>query len=157
MLRPIATLLALCQYTPAFAEDALLWARGGTFVPWSTTAESITGPITLEVDAQGAPTSITFGPGAQVALAQVALTDAAWLIFDEAEVRGAVLEMAADPGPLINGNMLCGGPEMPVRWLVLAASPGGDPKLQFAAFSGDVPPTSIQDEALCGTYNYGQE
>ena len=90
-------------------------------------------------------------------LTQVALSDAAWLIFDEAMVKGAVLQMAADPGPLINGNTLCGGPDMPARWLVLAASPGSDATLQLAAFSGDDPPASIQSDALCGTYNYGAE
>lgn len=157
MLRAVATLTALCLCAPALAQDATFWSRGGTFLPWSTTAESITGPITLAVDAQGAPTSITFGPGAQVGLTQVALSDAAWLIFDEAMVKGAVLQMAADPGPLINGNTLCGGPDMPARWLVLAASPGSDATLQLAAFSGDDPPASIQSDALCGTYNYGAE
>ncbi|QLQ19857.1 MAG: hypothetical protein HZT43_16255 [Exiguobacterium profundum] len=138
MLRAVATLTALCLCAPALAQDATFWSRGGTFLPWSATAESITGPITLAVDAQGAPTSITFGPGAQVGLTQVALSDAAWLIFDEAMVKGAVLQMAADPGPLINGNTLCGGPDM-ARWLVLAASPGSDATLQLAAFSGDDP------------------
>lgn len=157
MLRPVASLSAIFFATASLAGIAPVWEGGGTFVPSSTTAEAITGPVTLGVDAGGELASITFGPGVEVGLRPVAHPTSNWLLFEDAEVQAEVLELASDPGPLLNDNRLCGGPEMPARWLVLAARDGEDPVLQIAVFTGDTAPESITADTLCGTYNYGWE
>lgn len=150
-----ALFLALPLLTTAtltLAQDAMPWEENGTFPAYSTTAEAVTGDITL----RGGEVNkiLTTAGGAEIPLIYVEDSSSAWNLGDPEVWSGGIFAVAEDPGELENGNYLCGA-DWDATFVVFTPIelPGMDPILQMAVFGGDQP-DNIDDPDLCGTYNY---
>ena len=135
-----AALIALCcaqatQSAPA-AEPAVRWS------PSSTTAVSITGPITL------APTSLT-AYGATFPLRLAARVAA--FRSDDGPRPAQIFAVTRPTNPaLLNGNRLC-GPD-PATWLVAVAR--APDQLELIAATGSAPPKREESPDVCGIFYY---
>lgn len=152
-MKPLILALPLLTAAPvALAQDAMPWERSGAFPAYSTTAEAVTGDITL----RGGEVNkiITTASGAEIPLIYVEDRSSAWNLGDPEVWPGGVFAVAEDTGELENGNYLCGA-DWEATFVVFTPIdlPGMDPVLQMAVFGGDEP-DNIEDPDLCGTYNY---
>ncbi|WP_088624665.1 type VI secretion system-associated protein TagO [Oceanicola sp. 22II-s10i] len=151
----------------AHAQSAVerhVWQDARTFEPYSRTAAAITGPITLsgnpDFASEGSTMSIAFGTAAPVQLTSVGASWRSWSVSGTGKQTAEVFRMAGDPGPLENGNRLCGmeGTDQPL-YLVFHEDRDilGNAMLVMAAFEGQEPPHDINSPGLCGTYGYDAE
>ncbi|CAN7561413.1 hypothetical protein [Aminobacter aminovorans] len=122
------------------ATTAPVLAEGDRYRAFSTTAESITGDISMD------DFSITFANGESLKFAAL-LGD--HFVVDGERVNASVysVEDPADP-ELENGNRLCGAGDV----TYLASWSGGDGLTIVAVFTGDEPPESSAD--MCASYTY---
>lgn len=125
--------LLILATTPAFAE-------GDRYRAFSTTAESITGDISMD------DFSITFANGESLKFAAL-LGD--HFVVDGSRVNASVysVEDPSDP-ELENGNRLCGAGDV----TYLASWSGGEGLTIVAVFTGDEPPESSDE--MCASYTY---
>ena len=135
-----ATLVACCCAHAVLAADApesaMRWS------PSSTTAVSITGPITLS------RTSLT-AYGATFPLRLTA--DVAAFGSDDGPRPAQVYAVTRPTNPpLLNRNQLC-GPD-PATWLVTVAR--APDQLELIASTGAAPPTSKEAPDVCGIFYY---
>lgn len=150
----IATIFAAAG-TPALAQEHHLWQDRGTFEPYSRTAQSITGPITMSGNPDfaepGSTMTISFDGGRPVELKSVGATYRAWGLGGEV-MTAETFAIQEDPGRLVQWNTLCSSPP---RYIVFTDPYAGNGKLlSLAVFSGDEPPKDIDDASLCSTFNY---
>jgi hypothetical protein len=136
MKRPTLALLAALAIAAAPAKNA--WR------PTSTTAVSITGPVTLWSDRLSAA-------GASFKLRQVA--QPASFRTDQGDRPARVFAVIKPRNPkLLNGNTLC-GPKA-ATWIV--AQPIALDALVIAVFTGPDRPTGQDSPGLCGTFFYNR-
>lgn len=135
----------------AFAEDwTMPWQEDASFAAHSTTAESVTGDISIS--GSDSEKVLTTADGSEIGLSFVEDRSSGWNLNDNEVWPGGVFAIDEDPGALVNGNTLCGGED--ATYLVF--TPLDDTLLQMAVFSGDAP-ENIESAGLCGTYNYSIE
>ncbi len=137
---------------PAFAQDdEMPWHSDASFAALSDTAFSITGDITLTGTALAK--ILKTASGGEISLHFVEDRSSAWNLSDPEIWPGAVFAIAEDPGPLENGNTLCGdGPATYLVFTPLEDDIAGS-ILQIAVFAG-ASPENIDSNGLCGTLNY---
>lgn len=125
--------LLVAGATPALAE-------GDVYKAFSTTAESITGDISMD------DFSITFANGKQLKFSAL-IGD--HFVVDGERVNASVygVEDPSDP-ELENGNRLCGAGDV----TYLASWSGGEGLTVVAVFTGDEPPASSSE--MCASYTY---
>jgi hypothetical protein len=137
-----------------------VWQDARSFAPISRTASAITGAITLsgnpEFATEGSSTGLIFGDDAAVNLTS---QDASWRTWDvggQGKQTAEVFRLSDDPGPLQNGNTLCGGGNPEPLYAVFYEQSlfGGDPTLTMAVFQSIEPPFDINSSGLCGTFTY---
>ena len=122
----------------------------GEPVTWhatSNTAHSITGDVVYP------PNSLTFANGTSLTMTAVADAPAPWAMFSSGSGGdGEIykLESPADP-ELLNGNKLCGMPDQPVTYVMIAPNLKGD-EMVLGVFTGGDAPTANSDP--CATYSY---
>lgn len=117
---PIAFTVAACLVCgPVLAQSATehhVWQDKRKFVPYSRTAESITGPIRLSENRDfagpGSKMTITFVNGKKVDLTSVGASWRQWDETDDKKATAEVFKLSRDPGALRNGNTLCGDPNL---------------------------------------------
>lgn len=125
--------LLIAGATPAFAE-------GDVYKAYSTTAESITGDISMD------DFSITFANGESLSFSAL-LGD--HFVVDGERVNASVYSVANPSDPeLENGNKLCGSGDVSY----LANWAGGEGLTIVAVFTGDEPPESSAE--MCASYTY---
>lgn len=128
-----AMLGLLVAAAPAYAE-------GDVYKAYSTTAESITGDISMD------DFSITFANGESLSFSAL-LGD--HFVVDGERVNASVYSVANPSDPeLENGNKLCGSGDVSY----LANWAGGDGLTIVAVFTGDEPPESSAE--MCASYTY---
>ena len=122
------------------ASAAPALAEGDRYRAFSTTAESITGDISMD------DFSITFANGEELKFSAL-LGD--HFIVDGQRVNASVysVETPSDP-ELENGNRLCGAGDVSY----LATWSGGEGLTVVAVFTGDEPPESSDE--MCASYTY---
>ncbi len=137
---------------PALAqEDEMPWQSDTSFAALSATAFSITGDISLTGTAQ--EKTLQTASGDEIFLHFVEDRSSAWNLSDPEIWPGAIFSVVEDPGPLENGNTLCGdGPATYLVFTPLEDDIAGS-ILQIAVFAG-APPENIDSNGLCGTLNY---
>ncbi len=125
--------LLVASAAPAFAE-------GDRYRAFSTTAESITGDISMD------DFSITFANGESLKFAAL-LGD--HFVVDGERVNASLysVEDPSDP-ELENGNRLCGAGDV----TYLASWSGGEGLTIVAVFTGDEPPENSDE--MCASYTY---
>lgn len=163
MRREILLLTALLIASEVGAQSAIerhAWQDTRTFEPSSKTAAAITGAITLSGNAafasEGSTMSITFENGVAVELIS---EGASWRTWDLSggKQTAEVFVLSDHPGPLQNGNILCGGEDSEQDLYAvfyehsLLELP---PTLNLAVFQSPEPPFDINSPGLCGTYSY---
>ena len=140
-----AAVLALSAQAVAKEQPA-----PGEPVTWhatSKTADSITGDVVY------LPNSLTFANGTSLAMTAVTNGPAPWAIFSSGSGGDGEfykLESPADP-ELLNGNKLCGMPDQPVTYVMIAPNPKGD-EMVLGVFTGKDAPTATSEP--CATYSY---
>lgn len=150
-MKPLLTAALLLAATPALAEDwTMPWQKDASFAAYSTTAESVTGD--LSISGSDAEKVLTTSTGHEIGLTFVEDRSSGWNLNDNEVWPGGVFAIDEDPGPLVNDNTLCGAEA--ATYLVF--TPLDDTLLQMAVFSGDAP-ENIESPGLCGTYNYSIE
>lgn len=128
-----ALLGLLVATAPAYAE-------GDVYKAYSTTAESITGDISMD------DFSITFANGESLSFSSL-LGD--HFVVDGNRVNASVYSVADPSDPeLENGNKLCGSGDVSY----LASWAGGEGLTTVAVFTGDEPPESSDE--MCASYTY---
>lgn len=116
------------------------YAEGDVYKAFSTTAESITGDISMD------DFSITFANGESLSFSSL-LGD--HFIVDGNRVNASVYSVANPSDPeLENGNKLCGSGDVSY----LASWAGGEGLTIVAVFTGDEPPESSDE--MCASYIY---
>ncbi len=138
--------------TAAMAQSAIehhAWQRKEALVPLSRTAVAITGPIRVSAN------SVSFG-GKSVPAKNLGLF---WRVWgdDGMQHTAAIYQLLADPGPLRQGNSLCGSSERDrarfiVLWESYDESSGG--AVNMAAWSSETPPQDRDSAGLCATFAY---
>jgi len=152
---------------PARSQSAIehhIWQNKQTFQTYSRTAQAITGAITLSGNSvfasKGSTMSIKFGNGKAIKLTSVGAAWRPWSIQNDQKFTAEIFEMAKDPGILLNGNTLCGGPNKKrARYIVFSEEPsfgGKEQLLSIAFFASKAPPHDIKSDGLCGTFSYLQ-
>lgn len=150
-MKPFLIAALLLAATPALAEDwTMPWQEDASFAAYSTTAESVTGDISIS--GSDSEKVLTTADGTEIGLSFVEDRSSGWNLNDNEVWPGGVFALDEDPGALVNGNTLCGGEE--ATYLVF--TPLDDTLLQMAVFSGRAP-ENIESPGLCGTYNYSIE
>jgi len=152
MRKPVLIAVACLCGLPADASGTgPLGARPVAFASISGTADAITGPVTLSTSA------ITFGNGKTIALEMVADGQTGqWDTIGGTSPKAQVLRLARDPGPLLNGNTLCGGNHA-ASFLVVFHQGGpfaGPGEITLLAFHGNTPPASASEASFCGSFGY---
>jgi hypothetical protein len=132
----------------ALAEGALPWEGEARLVAFSKTAMSITGDIMISGPADAR--QVAFGSGASMGLTPVGKVTANWSLTGSETTSAMVYEAKGDPGPLVNGNTLCGAGTL-ARFVVFSTEAD---LVQMAVFSSEKPPAGIDAPGLCGTYNF---
>lgn len=158
----VATILTLTALPSALAQSAIehhVWQDARTFKPFSRTAIAITGPITLSGNQSfarvGSSLQISFDGGSPVELVSEGASWREWQLV-EGKQTAEIFQVTTDPGPLLNGNTVCGDD---LSYLVFSeGNPlGSGLTLEVAAFSGDKPPFDIHSSGLCGTFSFSIE
>lgn len=152
--------LALCLNSSfLFAQAAIerhIWQEKRTFHPDSSTAASITGPVTLSGNQYFASPSskmvLTFGNGKRVALTSVGAKWNEWSLSTKRKITAEVFRLGSDPGPLFQGNSLCDS--IRSSHAIYVAFYEEDQALVLAFFSSPYPPSSINSKGLCGIFYY---
>ena len=162
----IAILLVSQRVSAQSAIEQHVWQEARSFPPLSRTALAITGEITLSGNAQfatkGSMMSMTFENGAMVFLTSEGASWRAWGLIGADKKTAEVFRLSDDPGPLQNGNTLCGGNQGRASdqehhlYAVFYEDSlfGLDPLLTLAIFKSTKPPFDIDSPGLCGTYSY---
>ncbi len=147
---PILVLFTIAL--PVFAlETQMPWQRDARFAALSNTAFAITGDITLTGTAEDK--TLTTANGTEISLHFVANRSSGWNLSDPEIWPGAIFAIHEDPGPLENGNTLCGdGPATYLVFTPLQDDIAGS-ILQIAVFAGAMP-ENIDSNGLCGTLSY---
>lgn len=115
-------------------------AEGDVYTAVSTTAESITGDISMD------DFSITFANGESLSFAALVGDH---FVVDGNRVNASVYAVTNPSDPeLENGNKLCGSGDVSY----LANWAGGDGLTIVAVFTGDEPPESSDE--MCASYTY---
>lgn len=121
---------------------------------------AITGAITLsgnaEFASEGSTKNMTFANGATVELTS---EGAFWRTWDLSggKQTAEVFVLSDHPGPLQNGNTLCGGEDTEQELYAVFFEHGLlslPPTLNLAVFQSPEPPFDISSPGLCGTYSY---
>ena len=147
-MKPFLIAALLLAATPALAEDwTMPWQEDASFAAYSTTAESVTGDISIS--GSDSEKVLTTADGSEIGLSFVEDRSSGWNLNDNEVWPGGVFALDEDPGALENGNTLCG--EDSASYLVF--TPLDEETLQMAVFSGNAP-ENIESPGLCGTYNY---
>lgn len=136
-------LVAVLLASPAAARDVPpIWHSKAYFLPQSHTAQSITGAMALS------DRTMWLGPSKPFDLQPQAMI---WRDWDgiRGKETGELFRLTRDPGPLENGNTLCG--DKPARHLVVYETREG---LGMSVFSSKDQPTDYRDPSLCGTFYY---
>ena len=133
-----------------------VWQDKRSFEPYSRTAEAITGKIRLsgnkDFATPGSKMTITFKNGKTARLTSVGASRRQWSDTSDEKVTAEVFKVAKDPGTLLNGNSLCGGP---ATFIVFSEdSSSSSELLSVAVFSSTKAPRDINSPGLCGTFNY---
>lgn len=136
--------LCLCAASAAIAEPVL--SSPQAFNPMSRTAQAITGPIIVSLDA------IIFGNGARAGLEFIGDRAGDW-VGTEKTVIAQVFRVTSNPRELLNGNSLCGA-EGPTFIAIGQSELFGNWSLNMAVFQSANVPTDFHDDGLCGTYNF---
>lgn len=164
-MRTMLLLIAVaCSSKAALSQSAIehhVWQDARSFAPYSRTAQAITGTITLSgndvLATVGSTMSLTFENGTSVALVSEGGTWRPWGLDGEEKQTAETFRLSEDPGPLQNGNTLCGEPD-PAQNLYAVffedPSPTWDLLLHLAVFRSAEPPFDINSAGLCGTYAY---
>lgn len=149
---------------PAFAQSAIerhIWQEAQSFLPISRTAVAITGPITLSGNdvfaTEGSKMNLTFGDGVAVGLTSEGASWRTWDVGEHGKQTAEVFKLSDDPGPLRNGNTLCGdgASEENLYAVFYEQDPFGvGPTLTMAVFKLTAPPFDINSSGLCGTFSY---
>ncbi|MBL8562249.1 MAG: hypothetical protein JNN06_08205 [Gemmobacter sp.] len=150
-MKPFLTAALVLAASPTLAEDwTMPWQEDASFAAYSTTAESVTGDLSIS----GSETEkvLTTADGTEIGLSFVEDRSSGWNLNDNEVWPGGVFAIDEDPGALVNGNTLCGAEA--ATYLVF--TPLDDTLLQMAVFSGEAP-ENIESPGLCGTYNYSIE
>lgn len=147
MFRFFLSLMLGCALASGAAATPVTNIQEG-YTPSSRTSQAITGPIIISRD------KIVFGTGDVVDLRVVSEGQrGAWGDIGEIKVA-QIFEMQSDPGGLVDDIPLCGSGK-PVRYLtVYQDQVFGAWVLSLAFFSGDTPPTQVDNPDLCGTFGY---
>ena len=142
------------------AIERHVWQDARTFEPMSRTAVAITSAITLsglpEFGVEGTAMNLTFGSGASVELVSQGAFWRAWDLTG-GQQTAEVFELSQDPGPLENGNTLCGeGVPGENLYAVFYEYSLFDMSktLGLAVFQSAEPPFDINSPGLCGTYSF---
>lgn len=136
------------------------WQDARSFAPISRTASAITGAITLsgnpEFAIEGSSMGLSFGDGAAVTLTSQGAFWRTWDVGGQGKQTAEVFRLFDDPGPLQNGNTLCGGggPEPLYAAFYEQSLFGSDPTLTMAVFQSIEAPFDINSPGLCGTFTY---
>ena len=155
-------ILGLMSGQVANAQAALThfpWNDARTFEPLSRTAQDITGPLTIisasEPLREGSVAEIQFGNSRPLTMTFVSASWRHWSVIDPGEkVTAEVFALSEDPGPLVMGNLICGGDE-PARFLVLFEHwMAGSHDIRMLAFSSTDVPFDLNSPGLCGTFGY---
>lgn len=150
MKRELVVILGLLAGMAEAETAPRPWEGEAQLTAYSKTAMSITGDIALSGPAEAR--KVTFTSGAAMGLALVGEVTAIWSLTGSEASSAAVYEVTADPGPLLNGNTLCGA-TTPARFVVFSAEADF---VQMAVFSEEEP-TGIDASDLCGTYNFSAD
>lgn len=147
MFRFFLPLMLGCALASGAAATPVTDIQEG-YTPSSSTAQAITGPIIISRD------KIVFGTGAVVELKVVSEgVRGSWGDLGATQVV-QIFEMQSDPGGLVNDIPLC-SISKPVRYLTVYQDQFlGTWYLSLAFYSGDTPPTQVDNPDLCGTYGY---
>jgi len=148
----------------AFSQSAIerhVWLDERSFDPISRTASAITGAIALsgnqDFATEGSSMSLTFGNGASVDLTSQGASWRTWDVGGQGKQTAELFQLSSDPGPLQNGNTLCGDAD-PAQDLYAVFYEqslfGGDLSLTMAVFRSVEPPFDINSPGLCGTFTY---
>ena len=161
-------ILSLCCVLPhtLSAQSAIerhVWQDARSFAPISRMASAITGAIALsgnpEFATEGSSMGLTFGNGAAVDLTSEGASWRTWDVGGQGKQTAELFRLSDDPGPLQNGNTLCGDgdpdPDQELFAVFYEQSLfGGDPSLTMAVFQSAEPPFDIDSPGLCGTFTY---
>lgn len=135
-----------------------VWQDQRSFAPYSHTAESITGTISLSGNPKfaGARSTmlLTFESRSEVQLTSVGAFWRKWDIASDAKVTAEVFQFENDPGTLKQGNTLCG--DQPARFIAFFEFSDmlGNLTLGVDVFSSREAPKDIDSKGLCGTFSY---
>lgn len=140
-MRLLTIVAAVALATPA-AADSYAWRRAPYFLPQSHTALTITGALALSGRTMwlGPSDPFTVEPRAMI-----------WRDWDgiRGKETGELFRLSRDPGPLENGNTLCGNQK--ANYAVIYETREG---LGMSVFSGEGEPSDFRDKNLCGTFYY---
>lgn len=160
----IALLLLPVGLAAQSAIERHVWQDARSFAPVSGTATAITGEITLSGNDRfaepGSTMEMTFGNGANVRLTSEGAFWRPWKFGSSDKQTAEVFRLADDPGPLMQGNRLCGAGATGVPLYAVFFSDwslGGLLTLHLAIFEGAEPPIDINSDGLCGTYAFDAE
>lgn len=160
----IAILLLPVSLAAQSAIERHVWQDTRSFAPVSGTATAIMGEITLSGNDRfaepGSTMQMTFGNGATVRLTSEGAFWRPWKFGSSDKQTAEVFRLADDPGPLLQGNSLCGAGETGDALYAAFFSDrplGGLLTLHLAIFQGVEPPIDINSDGLCGTYAFDAE
>ena len=167
-LRSLGALVALTGFASlSLAQSALerhVWQEARSFSPVSRTAVAITGEITLSGNDRfaepGSTMRMTFGNGAVVDLVSEGASWRPWEIGSPDKQTAEVFRLSEDPGPLVNGNSLCGAGEAGEALYAVFFTDrfmDGPLTLILAVFQSPDPPFNINSDGICGTYSFDAE
>lgn len=167
-LRRTAVLLSLTVAgTAALGQSAIerhVWQEARSFEPYSRTASAITGTITLsgnpDLATPGSMMALRFGNGAEVNLTSEGAYWRPWSYGSDAKQTAEVFRLSDNPGELLNGNTICGGPpsNLPIYFVFFEdRTMGPPPLLQLTVFKSEEAPFDITSEGLCATFVYDIE
>ncbi|MBK0023865.1 hypothetical protein IAE29_23800 [Ochrobactrum sp. S46] len=133
-----------------------VWQDARSFVPYSRTAEAITGKIKLSGNkkfaTRGSKMTITFANGKKAQLTSVGASYRNWSDTNDKKLTAEVFKVEKDPGKLLNGNTLC---EDNAKFIVFAEDGSfGTAVLRMAVFSSKTQPKDINSTGLCATFNF---
>lgn len=147
-MRSFTVTAALLLTAPSALSQSILEEprRMLALEPVSRTATAVTGPLSFSGD------TLTFETGVAVDIVSRGTAWRTWSL-NGGRQTAEIFTMASDPGPLRNGNTLCGGQvrHIVVYRIVEGAFPG-----HFGAvfFTGDAVPHDVDSPGLCMTATY---
>lgn len=146
------------------AQEHHAWQDAKNFKPFSRTAKSITGKISLsgneEFAKQGSTMTMTFEEGQNVKLKSVGASWRTWSAVIEGKQTAEVFVLERNPGRLLNGNELCSEVKQKENVYVVFYEELVLEKilnLGMNVFKGTEPPFDINSEGLCATFSYALE